>query len=63
MQVNKKCKGLTALIIASHEGHTEVVKYLVENKANLDLTEEKGNTALMAALMKYQPFFYILLSC
>lgn len=50
--VDQRHQGLTALIIASHEGHKEVVTILLKVGANKDLTDSKGNTALMAALMK-----------
>ena len=29
--------GLTALMLASKNGHTEIVKYLVDSEASLDL--------------------------
>ena len=32
--------GWSALMLASHDGHTEIVKYLIEAKASLDLQEE-----------------------
>ncbi|KAH3783586.1 hypothetical protein DPMN_161528 [Dreissena polymorpha] len=50
--VDARFKGLTALIISSHEGHKQVVQILLAAKPDLNLREEKGNTALMAALMK-----------
>lgn len=50
--INAKHQGLTALIIASHEGNKAIVRILLAAGADKDLREEKGNTALMAALMK-----------
>ena len=32
--------GDSALMLASMEGHTEIVKYLVDSKAELDLQEQ-----------------------
>ena len=39
----------TALMIAAHHGHTEVVQELVRGNAFLNLCDEDGNTALMWA--------------
>lgn len=41
--------------MASLYGHTEIVKYLIEAGANLELTNEQGNTAVMAATYKNHP--------
>ncbi|KAL3861980.1 hypothetical protein ACJMK2_007986 [Sinanodonta woodiana] len=49
--VNEKSQGITALIIASHEGHKDVVEVLLKANADKEIREGKGNTALMAALM------------
>jgi ankyrin repeat protein len=43
--------GYTALMLASLDGRDEVVKHLVESKANLDL-ERRGKTSLYFAVMK-----------
>ena len=46
---DKDVDGNTGLIHASTEGHTEVVKILVEKGARLNHAEKRGYTALMAA--------------
>lgn len=38
--------GRTALMVASDWGHFEIVKYLVENGANVNLKDKDGKTAL-----------------
>jgi ankyrin repeat protein len=35
------------LWIASRRGHFEIVKYLIENKADINAQNNKGNTALI----------------
>jgi len=42
--------GRTALIGAAYQGHTEVVEYLLQQGANPNLQDNKGQTALMAAM-------------
>merc|ERR1712166_1077028 len=42
-------EGTTALMMASFNGHEEVVKVLLKAKAKVDLQNMYGNTALMAA--------------
>ncbi len=37
-------KGLTALALAAQNGHTEVVKLLLQRKANAGVTNQKGQT-------------------
>lgn len=59
--VDEKFKNLTALIISSHEGHIGVVRVLLKAGADKDITDEKGNTALMAALMKNRESVALLL--
>ncbi|KAK3599550.1 hypothetical protein CHS0354_035785 [Potamilus streckersoni] len=49
--VNEKLRGITALIIASHEGHKDVVDVLLKANADKEIRDGKGNTALMAALV------------
>ena len=41
---------MSPLIIASSQGHLEVVKYLVTNGAHVDHTDEDGNTAVTHAM-------------
>ncbi|XP_060078369.1 E3 ubiquitin-protein ligase MIB2-like [Ylistrum balloti] len=49
--VNQVIKDTTALVLASHEGHDEVVKTLLRNKANTEQTDAGGNTPLLAAVV------------
>lgn len=44
--------GSTALIIATTSGQAEIVKLLLERKADLSLADSKGQTALMHAVIK-----------
>uniref|UniRef100_A0A0G4HY28 Uncharacterized protein n=1 Tax=Chromera velia CCMP2878 TaxID=1169474 RepID=A0A0G4HY28_9ALVE len=39
----------TALMRAAYNGHTEIVRLLIEAKANLDLQDKRGRTALISA--------------
>jgi predicted small secreted protein len=48
--VNTSVDGVTALMLASIGGHTETVKVLLENSANVNLKTKKGATALMMAV-------------
>merc|ERR1712113_207668 len=41
--------GLTPLMLASVEGHLDIVKYLVEKGANVDAFDDKNYTAMMHA--------------
>ena len=43
--------GWTALISAAFSGKTEVVKYLVSDRADLNAVDEYGNNALLVALL------------
>ena len=43
--------GRTALIQASQNGHTDVVKLLLKHKANVNATDENGLTALDMAIV------------
>ena len=43
--------GITALSHASNSGHIEVVEYLINHGANLDIQNNKGYTALAAAAL------------
>jgi hypothetical protein len=57
---NKNCVteineyGFSPLILACYKGNTEVAKFLIEKKANLDYVSDEG-TALMAAVVKGNP--------
>ena len=41
-----KSSGKTALQVASHQGHKEIVKLLIDAGANLDICDEDGDQAL-----------------
>jgi uncharacterized protein len=43
--------GQTALMLASHAGHLEVVEILIAHQANLNITAKFGLSALMLALV------------
>lgn len=45
-KVNAKHENKTALQLASYEGKTDVVKFLLENKADVNITDDEGDTAL-----------------
>ncbi len=46
--------GTTALMLASAEGQAEVVKFLIENGANINASKRYGYTPLMLAIKKNQ---------
>ena len=43
--------GQTALMLAAHAGHREVVKILIAHRANLNITAKFGLSALMLAIV------------
>jgi ankyrin repeat protein len=43
--------GQTALMLAAHAGHREVVETLIAHRANLDVTAKFGLSALMLAVV------------
>lgn len=45
----KNTAGIYPLILASQQGHSNVVQFLIEQKATLDVIDEYGNNALWAA--------------
>lgn len=45
-----RIKGTTALIVAAFEGQNDVVMVLLSNGANPNLTDDSGNTALVASV-------------
>ncbi|KAL4221756.1 hypothetical protein ACF0H5_020011 [Mactra antiquata] len=59
--IDQKHEGLTALILSSHEGHVQIVQLLLKAGANTNVTEAKGNNALMAALMKKHEIIAVLI--
>ncbi len=48
----KNSGGFTPLASAAIEGHTEIVKLLLEKHAKVDLVNNHGNTALILAAYK-----------
>ena len=46
LQVDTKSSGTTALQVASHQGHIDIVKLLLAAGSNLELQDEDGDTAL-----------------
>lgn len=44
--MDQKSSGKTALQVASHQGHKEIVQLLLNAGANLELQDEDGDTAL-----------------
>ncbi|XP_071944973.1 E3 ubiquitin-protein ligase MIB2-like [Antedon mediterranea] len=55
---------LTALQIAAHEGHLEVVDYLIAMQADLNMRDSDGDSALLCAAHKDRPeVIKSLLSC
>lgn len=55
--------GNTLLTIAANEGHTELVRLLIANKAKLNARNLNGETALqLAAYRGYEPIVHMLLA-
>ncbi|KAH9488094.1 Transient receptor putative cation channel sub A member 1 [Bulinus truncatus] len=48
-------QGQTALHLASHKGHLQVVEVLVEFHPDLDIVDNQGNTAVHLAVMSCKP--------
>jgi len=44
--VNERCSGKSALQVASHQGHRDIITLLLSSGANLELPDEDGDTAL-----------------
>ena len=58
----KDSNGFTPLILASYYGHTAIVKYLLEQGANVDQRDKNGWTALIyASYYNYYDIAQILL--
>ncbi len=47
--------GQTALMLAAHAGHSEVVEILIAHRANLNITAKFGLSALMLAFVAGHP--------
>ena len=43
--------GQTALMLAAHDGHIQIVETLIAHRANLDVTAKFGLSALMLAIV------------
>lgn len=46
LQVDQQSSGKTALQVASHQGHKDIVHLLLSSRANLEVKDEDGDTAL-----------------
>ena len=46
LQVDQKSSGKTALQVASHQGHLEIVKLLLAAGVSLQIHDEDGDSAL-----------------
>ena len=46
LQVDVKSSGKTSLQVAAHQGHTEVVRFLLDQGASLDTRDEEGDSPL-----------------
>ena len=51
--MDQKSSGKTALQVASHQGHTEIVKLLVSAGADMETQDEDGDTALHYSAFGY----------
>ncbi|KAL5013169.1 hypothetical protein ScPMuIL_007439, partial [Solemya velum] len=53
--VNRKLEGKSALQLASYEGNTDIVDYLLQKKADVSLDDDEGDTALHYAAFGKEP--------
>lgn len=44
--IDQRSSGKTAIQVSSHQGHIEIVKFLITSKANLEIQDSEGDTAL-----------------
>jgi len=44
--IDQKSSGKTALQVSCHQGHIDIVKFLISSKANLEIQDNEGDTAL-----------------
>ncbi|KAG0412538.1 hypothetical protein HPB47_010336 [Ixodes persulcatus] len=54
-RVNQKSSGKTALQVASHQGHQEIVELLLQCAASVEAQDDDGDTALHYAAFGNQP--------
>ncbi|KAA0154251.1 hypothetical protein FNF29_02471 [Cafeteria roenbergensis] len=52
---NEYASGRTALMTAAARGHDDVVRFLIDRGADLDVQDTHGQTALMSAAYKSKP--------
>lgn len=57
-QVDQKSSGKTALQVACHQGHIEIVRLLLTSGADLEAQDEDGDTALHYAAFGYESQYY-----
>lgn len=50
LKVNEHSSNKTALQVASHQGHLDVVKILTQAGANMNIPDQEGDTALHYAV-------------
>ena len=53
-QVDLKSAGKTALQVACHQGHKDIVHVLLDAGANLELQDDDGDTALHYSAFGYE---------
>jgi len=53
LQLNHKSSGKTALQVAAHQGHMEIIVLLVASGANLEIADDEGDTALHYSAFGY----------
>ncbi|XP_057380632.1 E3 ubiquitin-protein ligase MIB2-like [Daphnia carinata] len=54
-KANAKSSGKTCLQVASHQGHTELVGFLLSKGASMEIADDDGDTALHYAAFGNQP--------
>lgn len=55
-QVDMKSSGKTAVQVAAHQGHLDIVRLLLAAGANLQMKDEDGDTALHYSAFGYNVF-------
>ena len=54
--MNDKTENKTALHLACYEGHTEIVECLLQHKADANIVDDEGDTALHYAAFGWVAF-------